>query len=254
MRWVMRTVNQKRYEMVCVYVNEIVDMNGAVKRYLDTKQTVPKKIRLILHFHKTKGATSASEYSSINITLQFGRLGTHISMVILDRENKEIVYEDLLGWPPPVDLMDEVKPLYESLFQEEITSIDIIECHQSHYASQGHICSRSCSLYYPLQKDSNIYGVEAAKMLSVACLHPAFLSRIVISQCNDAEHDSNLFLENPSRCGKYLQQVILAWISEGCISLKYLLPSAVLNGNKTLDAFEQTVESEENVDVELAEL
>eukprot|EP00112_Aurelia_sp_Birch-Aquarium-sp1_P025748 Seg874.4 transcript_id=Seg874.4/GoldUCD/mRNA.D3Y31 product="hypothetical protein" protein_id=Seg874.4/GoldUCD/D3Y31 len=90
-------------------------------------------------------------------------------------------------------------------------------------------------------------------MLSVACLRPGFFSRIVGCKRRAADKDSDVFLANPSQFGKYLRQVMMVWISEGRISMKYLVPTLVLADDCIAGSLELSAETEETAEIELVE-
>ncbi len=131
--------------------------------------------------------------------------------------------------------------------------MEIIECHPHSQLRHGHRCASNCSLHYLLQRDGNICGVVAAVMLSVACLRSAFFSQIISCKRGERNIDSDVFLANPSRFGKYLRQVLMAWISEGKILMKYVVPTLVLADNLVAGSLELSTETEEVSDVELVE-
>lgn len=254
MGWIAKTLNQQQNEMFCAYANSTINVDRTVSRYLEAKKrNLPNKIGLIFNVYKARAVNRGQEQWNVQITPQHGSLGTHFSMATIDIEKKEIVYGDSLGWSPPAQLIDEVKKFYVSIFKEEMPEMEVIECHKSSSSGHGHCCSTGCSLHYPLQRDGNICGVVAATMLSVACLRPGFFSRIVGCKRRATDKDSDVFLANPSQFGKYLRQVMMAWISEGRISMKYLVPTLVLADDCIAGSLELSAETEETAEIELVE-
>ena len=121
-------------------------------------------------------------------------------MAIIDKEKKEIVYGDSLGWSPPTQLIAEVEKFYIGIFKKEMPQMEVTESHKSSSSKHGHYYSTSCSLHYPLQRDGNICGVVAATMLSVACVRLGYFPRIVDCKLHAEDRNSVFFLTNPSRC------------------------------------------------------
>ena len=254
MGWVAKTLNQQQNEMFCAYANSTINVDRTVIQYLEAKNgKLPNKIGLIFNVYKARSVNHGQEQWNVQITPRFGSLGTHFSMAMIDIEKKEIVYGDSLGWSPPVQLIAEVEKFYVSIFKKEMPQMEVTECHKSSSSNHGHCCSSSCSLHYPLQRDGNICGVVAATMLSVACLRPGYFSRIVECKRRPNDRNSDIFLANPSRFGKYLRQVMMAWISEGSISMKYLVPTLVLADDGVASSLELSIETEETADIELVE-
>eukprot|EP00112_Aurelia_sp_Birch-Aquarium-sp1_P012912 Seg2720.2 transcript_id=Seg2720.2/GoldUCD/mRNA.D3Y31 product="hypothetical protein" protein_id=Seg2720.2/GoldUCD/D3Y31 len=123
----------------------------------------------------------------------------------------------------------------------------IVECHDSTANTHGHECTSSCSLNYPLQNDRNICGVVAISMLAFGSLLPNYFQFIVDNKCGLNRGSPKLFSADPTRYGKYLRQVLMAWFSETRVSMKYLTPTDVLNCILPTIASELSSDSDDDV-------
>ena len=190
---------------------------------------------------KEKSNCNCESHWDIQSPKAFGHLGSHFSMAVLDIDAEEIVYGDSLGWSPPNKLHEEISQFYKAIFKEEMSPMQLIECHNSNESGYGHKCTSTCSLDYPLQKDGSICGVVVIVMLAIASLSPDYFDEIVRRKfCSNKK--SSAFFRNPTMYSKYMQQVIMAWFSEERISMKYLI------GNGVLQDYDLSSDSDEQND------
>eukprot|EP00112_Aurelia_sp_Birch-Aquarium-sp1_P008138 Seg1893.5 transcript_id=Seg1893.5/GoldUCD/mRNA.D3Y31 product="hypothetical protein" protein_id=Seg1893.5/GoldUCD/D3Y31 len=251
MRWLVNKLNVQQQEMFCVYANSLFHVE-AVNRFLEDNST-PKRIGVIFNVYKKRSVEHGVEKWDVVVTREFGNTGSHFSIAVLDKERNEITYGDSLGWSPPQHLISEMRKVYEALFKERMPEMHVKESHDSSASQHGHLCSSRCSLHFPLQNDGNICGVVAAVMLAVACLLPEFFQRIFSFKRRPIDTKSKMFLANPTKYDKYLRQVLMAWMTEDNVSMKYLVSSDVLAGNSPLDPTHIMEEPEDHSDIILVE-
>ncbi len=99
---------------------------------------LPSKIKLIINVYKARSVKKGQEQKDVKITPQFGSLGTHFSIAIIDAEKRQVIYGDSLEWSPPTKLMEEVEKLYVSIFKGEMPMMEIIMFHLHSQLGHGH--------------------------------------------------------------------------------------------------------------------
>lgn len=246
--WVTNQLNIQQDDMYCVYGNSVGDIERRVSRFLNGRQT-PKKIGVIYNVSKRRVLKEGVASWDVEIVRKFGDHGCHFSTVVLNKDAREIIYGDSLGWSPPATLMEEMEQFYSAMYKEKMPQMKIVECHDSTANTHGHECTSSCSLNYPLQNDGNICGVVAISMLAFASLLPDYFQFIVDNKRGLNRGSPKLFFADPTRYGKYLRQVLMAWFSETRVSMKYLAPTDVLNGILPTIASELSSDSDDDDDV-----
>ena len=252
MHWLVNKLNMQQKEMFCVYANSVINVEATVNRFLGNN-SIPKRIGVIFNVYKKRSVEHGVEKWDVAVTRGFGNTGSHFAIAVLDKERNEITYGDSLGWSPPQHLISEMRQFYEAMFKQRMPEMQVKEFHDSLASQHGHRCTSRCSLHFPLQNDGNICGVVAAVMLAIACLLPDFFQRIFSFRRRPIDTKSKMFLADPTKYDKYLRQVLMAWLTEDSISMKYLVSSDVLAGSSTLDPTQIMEEQDDHGDIILVE-
>ena len=244
--WVTNQLNVQQNDMYCVYGNSVGNFETRISRFLKDRHQTPTKIGVIYNVSKKRVLKEGVESWDVEIIRNFGDHGCHFATVILNKATREIIYGDSLGWSPPATIMAEMERFYSAMYKDKMPKMKLIECHDSTANAHGHECTSSCSLNYPLQNDGNICGVVAIFMLAFASLLPEYFQFIVNNKRGLNRGVQKLFFADPTRYGKYLRQVLMAWFSETRVSMKYLAPTYVLNGILPTIASEPSSDSDDD--------
>ena len=111
----------------------------------------------------------------------------------------------------------------------------------------GHFCNKSICATYPFQTCSFICGVVAIVVSAIACLAKSFFEHIIKVQYNEtSRHVSNLYIQKPTKCSKFLRCAVMAWMSADFIDIGFVVPSAFLQSYD--EVIEQEIESDSDED------
>jgi hypothetical protein len=86
-----------------------------------------------------------------------------------------------------------------------------------------HRCGESCADFYPLQTCSNICGVVVIIVAAISCRNYEFFQHISTTHGNNTTFPP-VFLQTPTKFGKYLRLVVASWIACDSINVEYIIP------------------------------
>ena len=213
--WFTRKLNSQQNNSLCVYLNGVRDS----KKYLSDHFKQQTNISFVINVGRLR---DGDVFLASDL-----RPGCHWALVNYNNSTKSIFYADSLAWSPPKDLTDALIPWLNTAFGVSVCP-DIIECHDSSsFDSSGqHICVERCS-QYPLQTCGNICGPVVIMMTVIAAFSVNLFH--ILTTVSNTTSIPFLYLKEPTKYGKYLRQVMMAWIVSDNICVKNIIPLEYLD-------------------------
>lgn len=141
---------------------------------------------------------------------------------------KKIVYGDSLAWPSPDGLLNKVDGFIKAVsHDDDVSNYFFSMCHDPVNTcprTGSHRCGDSCAKFYPLQQCGSICGVVVLVVSAIACHNLDFFHHISTVHNHDTKHFPSIFLQTPSRFGKYLRLVVASWIVGNSVDTTYIVP------------------------------
>jgi len=214
MHWVACQLTKQSPEVVCVYINSIIDINRYVERIVTKKSGMTiKKICFIVNVGRT---SNGDTYIGCD-----ERQGFHWAVAFYESETRTLSYGNSLGWEFPNGLEENITHFVTSL-----TNLNI-QCRIMLHDAEAHRrrgkCGDNCTKY-PYQTCSNVCGVVAVVMSSIFSLHPTLFK--YLGQRSTENIPFN-FLERPTKYNKYLRRVLMCWFASSFIDVRYVSPLEV---------------------------
>ena len=128
-----------------------------------------------------------------------------------------------LAWPAPDGLLNKVdgfiKPVSNDVSNYSVCHDPANTCPRT----GSHRCGDSCAQFYPLQQCGSICGVVVLIVSAITCYNLDFVHHIsTVIMTPGISHP--IFLQTPTRFGKYLRLVVASWIVGNSVDTTYIVP------------------------------
>ena len=200
---IKQMLNKEQSGVKCIYLNYHNRVNHRDHR--KSNDPLPKSLCFVVNVGLGNNNTT---YCGDD-----GRQGNHWTVAVYDHASKKVTYGDSLGWDIPEDLISRIKVHVDRIFGPDTSNIEVEMCHDpaSHRNGRQN-CGDRCSRMCPFQTCSNICGVVAIIVASIACHQMPFFRRICSKTC--IAGTPNIYIREPTKYAKYLRSVLMTWIAE----------------------------------------
>ena len=217
--WMMKTLTESQNDTYCIFLNGALNTDPKTyRRFRNGNANLPSKFIFALNVGRDERGTFLGADD---------KRGCHWTLCHVDIVAKKIVYGDSLAWPFPSGLLCRVEKYIKAVCKDdEISNYSIVMLHdpQNQCLMSGmHRCGATCAQLYPLQTCTNICGIVVMVVAAIACHNYEFFQHISTSHSN-ATTFPPIFLQTPSRFGKYLRFVVASWLASNSVNLEYVVP------------------------------
>ena len=155
--------------------------------------------------------------------------GFHWTLCHAGIMKKKIVYGDSLAWPFPSGLLCRVDKYLKAVCNDDvICSYSVVMLHDPQNQcpmSRIHRCGVPFANFYPLQTCTNICGIVVTVIEAIACHNFHFFQHLFTAHtCSNAIAFPPIFLQTPTRFGKYLRLVVESWFACNSVNVEYVAP------------------------------
>ena len=236
-RWIINQLNNKQSEVLCIYMNSIIDIVQFVDRALQKRIgngiAVPTKVVFVLNVGKySDGSTYLGSDS---------KMGNHWSICTYDPASNVLIYGDSLGWSVPVGFLEKAYTYLDRIYNAPSQARPQMKvCHDCSItdSSGRHKCDPLLCSSYPLQTCYNVCGVVALMVTAIYCLCPEVYVQMTSIQSIQSTKRPYMFLQEPSKYNKYLRLCLASWFSEENINIDYIVPNINCDVNEVSDSDE----------------
>ena len=217
--WAMKALTESQTDTYCIFLNGALNTNPKTfRRFRNGNADLPSKLMFALNVGRDERGTFLGSDA---------QRGCHWTLCHVDIAAKKLVYGDSLAWPFPSGLLSRVDKYLKAVCKDDdISNYSTVMLHdpQNQCPMSGmHRCGESCADFYPLQTCSNICGIVVIVVAAIACYNYEFFQHISTTHGNTTTFPP-VFLQTPTRFGKYLRLVVASWIACDSINVEYVIP------------------------------
>lgn len=220
--WMMKTLTDSQVDTYCIFLNGVLGKDPTTLRRFrsgNTDMPLPSKFVFVINVGRNEtGIFFGTDHQQ----------GCHWTLCHVDIAAKKIVYGDSLAWPAPNGLLSKVDRYLKAVCKDDDVSnysVAILHDPTSKCPKSGfHRCGGTCAQFYPLQTCSSICGIVVMVAAAIACHNLEFFQHISTAHGHATKSFPPVFLQTPSRFGKYLRLAVASWIAGNAVNTEHVIP------------------------------
>ena len=217
----MKTLTESQSDTYSIFLNGALNTDPKTyRRFKNANANMPSKLLFALKVGRNERGTFLGADD---------QRGCHWTLCHVDIMKKKIVYGDSLAWPFPSGFLCRVDKYLKAVCKDDdISNYSVVMLHdpQNQCPMSGmHRCGDTCANFYPLQTCSNICGIVVMVIGAIACYNFDFFQHLSTTHtCSNATNFPPIFLQTPTRFGKYLRLVVASWFASNSVNVDYVVP------------------------------